>query len=615
LRFWLLGTSLIAIIIGIFVSALILFPLDIKQVISAGVSIFTYLMAALVFIHAAALSRRRRTPFLNAWIWLSLAFTANFIGEVIYDGSSFYFQNISLHQTNPFPSIADPFYLAFYPLAAIGVCSLPAPHATLSQRIKILIDSAIILGAIACMIIVVLIGPQFLQIARDPLTLTVSIAYPVGDTLVIFALLLLLLRGADPRHRALLIMLIAGMVVFVGADYSYVYLSLKSAYTPGNPVLDPLWILATLLMVFAPLTESRYYGYFIGDGTTDNASHSKWRETHGSQIPLYLSLLLLILLLVKYQPSFALGSFFPALEIVTAIVFVCIVIRQALTMRDLVDARMANKRARQLDALKDRFITNVNHELRTPLMTMQLYLDALTSGEPLAPERMEEILTRMGNTNTVLVELVESILDVHRIEQQSSVLTLEPVPILQVFQSVFRAVVPPDPLKLPRDIILAVDSDLAILGERIRLHEVLMNLVTNALKYSPPGSAIECSGRLLSDCPTQAPLRLKGPLVEIIIRDHGQGIPPEHIPLLFNRFVRLSRDLASTTIGNGLGLYLCKLLVESMRGHIWIESTGIMGDGTSVHILLPFAPLPTDVPSYRQEMRGVYEPTANSRVN
>lgn len=76
-------------------------------------------------------------------------------------------------------------------------------------------------------------------------------------------------------------------------------------------------------------------------------------------------------------------------------------------------------------------------------------------------------------------------------------------------------------------------------------------------------------------------------MVEIAVRDYGLGIPPDQQPLLFQRFVRLPRDLASTTIGNGLGLYLCRELVEAMRGRIWVESTGIEGEGSTIYVRLP----------------------------
>ncbi len=79
-------------------------------------------------------------------------------------------------------------------------------------------------------------------------------------------------------------------------------------------------------------------------------------------------------------------------------------------------------------------------------------------------------------------------------------------------------------------------------------------------------------------------------MVEIVVRDHGHGIPPEQIPLLFERFVRLPRDLASNVTGNGLGLYLCRVLAEAMGGRIWAESTGVEGEGSAFHVLLPAPP-------------------------
>jgi signal transduction histidine kinase len=79
------------------------------------------------------------------------------------------------------------------------------------------------------------------------------------------------------------------------------------------------------------------------------------------------------------------------------------------------------------------------------------------------------------------------------------------------------------------------------------------------------------------------------PLVEIIIRDYGYGIPPEQAPLLFNRFVRLPRDLASRVTGTGLGLYLCRILVESMEGRVWVESSGVQGEGSTFHVTLRLA--------------------------
>jgi len=95
-------------------------------------------------------------------------------------------------------------------------------------------------------------------------------------------------------------------------------------------------------------------------------------------------------------------------------------------------------------------------------------------------------------------------------------------------------------------------------------------------------------------------------MVEIVVRDHGQGIPPDQIPLLFNRFVRLPRDLASKIPGTGTGLGLYRVLAESMGGRIWVESAGAEGEGSAFHVLLPVpspqpirarASLPLQVPA------------------
>ncbi|HEX9069711.1 MAG TPA: ATP-binding protein, partial [Ktedonobacterales bacterium] len=79
------------------------------------------------------------------------------------------------------------------------------------------------------------------------------------------------------------------------------------------------------------------------------------------------------------------------------------------------------------------------------------------------------------------------------------------------------------------------------------------------------------------------------PMVEIQVKDAGHGIPPDQMPLLFNRFVRLPRDLASKVPGTGIGLYLCRVMSEAMGGRVWAESTGVEGEGSTFFVHLPFA--------------------------
>src|SRR5262249_22438586 len=147
-----------------------------------------------------------------------------------------------------------------------------------------------------------------------------------------------------------------------------------------------------------------------------------------------------------------------------------------------------------------------------------------------------------------------------------------------------------------RELRLRLPDELVVWGNRMRLQQILTNLLSNALKYSPPGTPVDLTALVVQQVPAalrQPPLGrlqraapLARPMVEIVVRDYGQGIPPHQIPLLFNRFVRLPRDLASNVVGSGLGLYLCRVFAESMGGTIWVESTGTPGAGSAFFLRL-----------------------------
>jgi signal transduction histidine kinase len=117
-----------------------------------------------------------------------------------------------------------------------------------------------------------------------------------------------------------------------------------------------------------------------------------------------------------------------------------------------------------------------------------------------------------------------------------------------------------------------------------RLRQVLMNISTNALKYSPAHTPISYSAHVEVD--------VEGtdvPSIVISIADKGKGIAPEDQTRLFQRFVRLESDINSPVRGSGLGLYISRRLVEAMHGTIWVASSGIPGEGTTFHIQLPMA--------------------------
>ncbi len=270
--------------------------------------------------------------------------------------------------------------------------------------------------------------------------------------------------------------------------------------------------------------------------------------------------------------------------------------------RTLRDLSLAYARARQLDELKERFITNVNHELRTPVMTMLGYIDYLQqTWHALPPEHLTRGFQKAREVGEQLMRLIQSILDVRRIDE-SIVENPEPVALRPVCQQALQLVDPREARLEDRPVTIAIPEGLTVWGETTRVQQILTNLISNAGKYSPPGSPIEITASVLPGAPAkerprrkQSATPLGAGVVEIRVRDYGLGIPPDQLPLLFNRFVRLPRDLASTVTGNGLGLYLCRTLATAMRGRIWAESSGITGEGSTFVLQLPFcmvAPVP-----------------------
>jgi signal transduction histidine kinase len=229
-------------------------------------------------------------------------------------------------------------------------------------------------------------------------------------------------------------------------------------------------------------------------------------------------------------------------------------------------------------------------------MLMQGYIELLRlKGHELSPERQASLIQRASQAGDDLVELLQSILDVRRLGQGVTDYSPAPVSVLEAVSTAATLVDPREGHEVERELRVDVPEDLAIWGERIRLQQILTNLLSNANKYSPPGTPVQVTARQITEQLPGHNRRLPGSrserqMVEIIVSDHGLGIPPDQIPLLFQRFVRLPRDLASTVSGNGLGLYLCRELSAAMGGTIWVESSGVEGEGSRFHICLPMPP-------------------------
>jgi signal transduction histidine kinase len=234
----------------------------------------------------------------------------------------------------------------------------------------------------------------------------------------------------------------------------------------------------------------------------------------------------------------------------------------------------AYERQRQLNQLKDQFILNVNHELRSPLMALGGWLETLSLyREQLNGAVQGSYLSKALESYEAIVLMVDNVLDIAQIGGVKP-LSMEVCRVIEVVQEELKSF---DPRAVQDFVIqLVIPEELSVCANRQYLRRVLCNLLSNAFKYAPRHTNVVI-GATLENTSGQTE---DAPRVCISVKDAGPGIPPAEQALLFEKFVRLERDLATAVRGYGLGLYISKQLVEAMRGHIWVESSGQAGEGS-----------------------------------
>ena len=203
--------------------------------------------------------------------------------------------------------------------------------------------------------------------------------------------------------------------------------------------------------------------------------------------------------------------------------------------------------------------------------------------DKLNPVERTQLLTRALANYEELVCLVNGVLDAIRVTGAFPPARCEGVPVRRVVQEVLAHLDPRDVEAYT--IRLQVDEQVLVWADPQSLYHVLQNLLSNVFKYVPTQTTISI------EAAQPAPFSP----VCLSVQDAGPGIPPEELPLLFEKFVRLKRDLGGPTRGTGLGLYICKRLVEAMGGRIWVESSGRMGEGSRFCMTLPPVP-PSSLP-------------------
>ena len=213
---------------------------------------------------------------------------------------------------------------------------------------------------------------------------------------------------------------------------------------------------------------------------------------------------------------------------------------------------------RRLERVRRDFVANVSHELRTPISVIKANAETLLDGGLEDPDAGRMFVDAVLRHADRLGRLVADLLDISRIEAGRYPLAMEPLELAEVVEHVFESV---DVDANKKDIALAVDvaDELRIVADPKALEQVLINLVSNAVKYTPGGGHVEVRA---------VPI---GSRVRVEVRDDGPGIDPAHRARIFERFYRADPGRSREMGGTGLGLSIVKNLVEAMRGEVGVD--------------------------------------------
>jgi two-component system, sensor histidine kinase and response regulator len=224
---------------------------------------------------------------------------------------------------------------------------------------------------------------------------------------------------------------------------------------------------------------------------------------------------------------------------------------------------------------KSEFLANVSHELRTPLTAIKGSVDNMLDGLTGAVnDKQLRYLTRIKANTDRLSRLIHDLLDLSRIEAGKSDLKPTSLPVVALTQEVAEHLWPMAAEKHIRLEVASADASVTVWADREKVTQVLMNLIGNAVKFTPAHGTVAVAIHRSGD-----------EWVQISVADTGPGIPADEATHIFEKFYQIATEGRQKTTGTGLGLAIAKSLVEMQRGRLWVESE--VGRGSTFSFTLP----------------------------
>jgi len=236
--------------------------------------------------------------------------------------------------------------------------------------------------------------------------------------------------------------------------------------------------------------------------------------------------------------------------------------------------KAANDRLQELDRLKDEFVSTVTHELRTPLTSIRAFSEILHDNPDLDGAERQRFLGLVIKESERLTRLINQVLDLAKIESGMAEWDAMPLDLREIISEAVGAT-----SAIFRSRGVAVELKLApavppVTADRDRMMQVLLNLLSNAAKFSP-----QQSGRV------EVRLAQSGAGVRVDVEDNGMGIDPAHQAVIFEKFRQVGDPLTAKPAGTGLGLAICRRIIDHLGGRLWVQSEP--GQGSVFSFELP----------------------------
>ena len=501
------------------------------------------------------------------WYLFGAGLFAFSLGEVLFNLYAFVW-----HRDPPVPSVADVFYLAGYPFLTAGLILLVRCLRS-DERRSGRVDAAMLIGAFALCQWIFLMQDRA---GRGSLAeRVVALAYPAMDVVLLAAVVFFALT---PTWRTVAYRyLVASIVLLLFADEVY-------GLSPGTYAqatwLDAAWLLSYVLWGVAALQPSM---------------RELSEPAHGGGPRVSTHRLAMLAIALATAPAVLLiqagtGSTIDAVPIALGAAVLCglVLLRLTGVIHALDRLRVTeglaraeaetaqrllteqNERLREADRLKDEFVALISHDLRTPLTSITGYTELALEAE--LPDDVRGYLDVVARNSDRLLALVNDLLFVARL--QAGELSLEPhdVDLAEVVRDTVQALEPRAAAKRI-DVACVLDSVPAVRADSGRLQQLLDNLVSNAVKFTPDGGSVRVS------------LSRRNDAVLLEVADTGIGIAADDQRRLFQRFFRAENAVERQLPGTGLGLYISRVIAEAHEGTLTVRSK--LGHGSTFRLELP----------------------------